>query len=96
MSPKGLIALLVSVWLAFAGPAFAHDKPAPDKPVEPGLKDVLTHMIADMANAVSERPNESKEQQSIRAQVATQMITGLQPRDGMEAILRRWRERERP
>src|SRR5882757_6744988 len=52
-----------------------------------GLKDVLTHMIADMAKAVCERPNESQEQQFTRTQVAIQMILGLQPRDVLEAML---------
>ncbi|WP_442578287.1 DegQ family serine endoprotease [Mesorhizobium sp. ASY16-5R] len=48
MFPKGLMALLVSVLLAFAGPVFAQDKPAPDKPVEPGLSDVLTDLLQSM------------------------------------------------
>src|SRR5262245_38907378 len=45
MSVKGLLALLVSVWLATAGYAFAEDKPAPAKQPDPGLKDILTDLL---------------------------------------------------
>jgi Do/DeqQ family serine protease len=45
MSPKGFLALLVSVWLATAGFAIAQDRPAPAKQPDPGLKDVLTYLL---------------------------------------------------
>ena len=48
MSTKGFLALLVSIWLAVGGAAFAQEKPATDKQVEPGLKDVLTDMLQSM------------------------------------------------
>src|SRR5437588_429233 len=50
-------------------------------------KDLLTHVIADMAKAVGERPNETKQQQCVRVQAATRMISGLLPRDVIEAML---------
>jgi hypothetical protein len=49
--------------------------------------ELFTHIIGDMARAISERPNEIKQQQFIRMQVATRMILGLEPRDVIEAML---------
>ncbi|MFI0849198.1 DegQ family serine endoprotease [Mesorhizobium sp. IMUNJ 23232] len=48
MVPKGWIAILASALLLVAAPAWTQDKPAPDKPVEPGLKDVLTDLLESM------------------------------------------------
>src|SRR3954466_1227421 len=51
------------------------------------FKALFSHIIADMARALCERPNESKEQRFVRVQAATQMILGLLPRDVIEAML---------
>src|SRR6266567_1354651 len=51
------------------------------------FKQLFTHVIADMAKALCERPNESKEQRFVRVQAVTQMILGLLPRDVIEAML---------
>ena len=48
MVPKGWIAILASALLLVAAPAWTQDRPAPDKPVEPGLKDVLTAHVKRM------------------------------------------------
>src|SRR3954467_5930849 len=50
------------------------------------FKALFSHIIADMARALCERPNESKEQRFVRVQAATQMILGLLPRDVIEVI----------
>jgi hypothetical protein len=50
-------------------------------------KEVFTHVIGDMAKAVSERPGESASQQFIRTQVAVHMILGLRPRDVVELMV---------
>src|SRR3954470_24415410 len=51
------------------------------------FKALISHIIADMARALCERPNESKEQRFVRVQAATQMILGLLPRDVIEVML---------
>ncbi|PSJ61871.1 DegQ family serine endoprotease [Kumtagia ephedrae] len=59
MLPNGLLALLVSLSLTLAGPAFAQEKPAggqpaptekpaAEQPAEPGLKDVLNDLMKSM------------------------------------------------
>ena len=48
MVPKGWIAIVASALLLVAAPAWTQDKPAPDKPAEPGLKDVLTDLLESM------------------------------------------------
>jgi hypothetical protein len=50
-------------------------------------KEVFTHIIGDMAKAVSERPGESASQQFVRTQVAVHMILGLRPRDVVELMV---------
>jgi hypothetical protein len=52
-----------------------------------GFKEVLGHVIGDMAKAVSVRNGESKQQQLLRLQIATRMILSLCPRDVLEALL---------
>src|SRR3954471_217782 len=51
------------------------------------FKALFSHIIADMARALCERPNETKEQRFVRVQAVTQMILGLLPRDVIEAML---------
>ena len=48
MTAKGFLALLVSIWLAVGGAAFAQEKPAAEKQADPGLKDVLTDLLESM------------------------------------------------
>ncbi|MDQ6434906.1 Do family serine endopeptidase [Mesorhizobium sp. LHD-90] len=48
MVPKGWMAILASALLLVAAPAWTQDKPAPDKPAEPGLKDVLSDLLERM------------------------------------------------
>jgi Do/DeqQ family serine protease len=48
MTAKGLVALLVSVWLAAGSAAFAQEKPAVEGQPDPGLKDVLTDLLQSM------------------------------------------------
>ncbi|MEQ1953515.1 DegQ family serine endoprotease [Mesorhizobium sp. CN2-181] len=48
MVPKGWMAILASALLLLATSAWAQDKPAPDKPAEPGLKDILTDLLESM------------------------------------------------
>jgi hypothetical protein len=52
-----------------------------------GFKELVTHLIGDMAKAVSERPGESQQQQTTRLQAATYTVVGLHPRDVIEAML---------
>src|SRR5882757_7389802 len=52
-----------------------------------GFKELFTHVIGDVAKAVCERPNESKQHQFMRTQAAIHMILDLQPRDMIEAML---------
>jgi hypothetical protein len=52
-----------------------------------GVKELFTHVVGDMAKAVSERPGESRQQQDTRSQAAAHMVMGLQPRDVIEAML---------
>ena len=51
------------------------------------FKALFSHIIADMARALCERSNETKEQRFVRVQAVTQMILGLLPRDVVEAML---------
>src|SRR4051812_2415894 len=52
-----------------------------------GFKELLTHMVSDMARAVSERNGEGSEQKLARLEAATHMILGFFPRDVIEAML---------
>jgi len=52
-----------------------------------GFKELFTHVVGDMAKAISERNGESKQQQFIRSQAAVHMIMGFLPRDVIEALL---------
>ena len=52
-----------------------------------GFKELVTHLIGDMAKAVSERPGEATQQQTTRLRAATYTVLGLQPRDVTEAML---------
>jgi hypothetical protein len=52
-----------------------------------GFKELLSHVVGDMAKAVSERNGESKQQQSVRAQAAIYAIMGFLPRDVIEAMI---------
>jgi hypothetical protein len=52
-----------------------------------GLKDVLAHIVGDIAKAISDRPGESQHQQFSRAQAAAQMILTFLPGDAIEAML---------
>lgn len=52
-----------------------------------GFKELFSHVVGDMAKAVSERPGKSKQQQFVRSQVAVHMIMSLLPRDVIEAML---------
>jgi hypothetical protein len=52
-----------------------------------GLEDLLTHLITDMAHAVSERAGEPPTQRSARARAAVQTILAFLPRDGIETML---------
>jgi len=52
-----------------------------------GFKELLTHMVGDMAKAVSERPDETRQQHYARTQAAIHMIMSFLPRDVIEAML---------
>jgi len=52
-----------------------------------GFKEPFTHLVGDMAKAVSQRPGETTQQQNARSQAATYVVMGLQPRDVIEAML---------
>lgn len=51
------------------------------------VKDIITHVIDDMARAISERQGEGKQEQSIRARVATAMIEEFRPQDVTQVML---------
>jgi hypothetical protein len=51
------------------------------------FKALISQIVADMAKALCERPNETTDQRSVRIQAVTQMILGLLPRDVIEAML---------
>src|ERR1700722_11312813 len=52
-----------------------------------GFKELLAHVVGDMAKAVSERQGETRQQHHARSQAAVHMIMGFLPRDVIEAIL---------
>ena len=52
-----------------------------------GLTALLTHVIGDMAQAVAERPGETRAQSVGRAQAAAQTILAFLPGDAIEAML---------
>ncbi len=52
-----------------------------------GLKELLTHVIGDIAKALSERDGESPRQQFARAKAAADMILEFRPRNAIEAML---------
>ncbi len=52
-----------------------------------GFRELLNHVVGDMAKAVCERGGESKQQQFARYQATVHMIMGFLPRDVIEAIL---------
>jgi hypothetical protein len=52
-----------------------------------GPNDVLTHIITDMAQAVSWRRDEPESRRLVRAQAAARTIVAFQPRDAIEAML---------
>jgi hypothetical protein len=52
-----------------------------------GFKEMITHVISDVAKAVCERPGESRQQQIARTQAAARMVLNLRPRDVLEAML---------
>jgi len=51
------------------------------------LKDLLTHIVADIVKAVSDRPGETPQQQFTRSLAVTHTILAFQPRDAIEAML---------
>jgi hypothetical protein len=52
-----------------------------------GFKELFTHVISEMAKALCDRPEESRQLQITRTQAATHMILGMRPRDVIEAML---------
>jgi hypothetical protein len=52
-----------------------------------GFHQLLSHLLGDMAKAVSERNGETKQQQISRSQAAVHTIMGMLPRDAIEAML---------
>src|SRR5450755_1789227 len=52
-----------------------------------GFQELFTHIVGDMAKAVSERNGETKQQQFARSSAAVYTIMGLLPRDAIEAML---------
>lgn len=50
-------------------------------------KDILDHIIDDMANAISQRPDEGPGHQDVRARVATAMMEDLRPSDVAQVML---------
>jgi hypothetical protein len=51
------------------------------------FKELITHVIGDIAKAVCDRPNESPQQRFTRIQATTHMMLELRPRDVIEAML---------
>jgi hypothetical protein len=52
-----------------------------------GFSELFTHIVGEIAKAVSERSGETQQQQFARCQAAVRMILGFQPRDVIEAML---------
>jgi hypothetical protein len=52
-----------------------------------GFKELMTHIVGDVAKAVYRRNGETQQDQVTRSQAAAHTIMGFQPRDGIEAIL---------
>jgi len=52
-----------------------------------GFQQVLTHMVGDIAQAVSERNGETPRQRNARSEAAVFMILGFLPRDVIEALI---------
>jgi hypothetical protein len=55
--------------------------------LEFSVKDVVTHVIDDIAKAISEHQGEGKQNQSVRAGVATTMIQDFHPSDVVQVML---------
>ena len=51
------------------------------------VEDVIAHIVADAADAVSCRPDDSPQMQNDRIQAATTAIMTFQPRDAVEAMI---------
>jgi hypothetical protein len=52
-----------------------------------GFRELFSHIVGDMVQAISEREGESQQLRFVRAQAATHMIMDMSPRDGREAML---------
>jgi hypothetical protein len=52
-----------------------------------GFREMITHVISDVAKAVCERPGESRQQKIARTQAAARMVLNLRPRDVLETML---------
>ena len=50
-------------------------------------KDIMDHVIDEMANAISQRPDEGPQHKAVRARVATAMLEDLGPRDAAQVML---------
>ncbi len=51
------------------------------------LRDLLTHIVGDIAKAVSARPGETPQDRVRRIQAASHMVMSFQPRDAVEAMI---------
>ena len=54
---------------------------------ELSVNDAIAHVIGDMANAISERQGEGRQEQAVRARVATAMIEDFRPKDVAQVML---------
>jgi hypothetical protein len=52
-----------------------------------GFKEMLTHLIADIARALGQRPGDNEQMRLARTQAVTRMILDLRPRDAIEGML---------
>jgi len=52
-----------------------------------GFKELFTHLVGNVAKAVSERDGETREQQLNRSRAAVHTIMGMRPRDAIEVML---------
>jgi hypothetical protein len=52
-----------------------------------GFKELLSHLIGDMAKAIAERAGETVEQQFARSQAAVHTIMAFTPRDAIEVMI---------
>jgi hypothetical protein len=58
-----------------------------DTPPVFGLRELLTHVVGDIAKAVAVREGEPPARQAAHAQAATHTVMSFMPRDGIEAML---------